>query len=683
MKKLIASFVVSMLITVSFAQQLPGNINVNAVGNNQRKDSISFVHRDDAKDSITITYKFLDSTRSIGLDHSINDFSAYYAVPSSLQFMGNDGSAGYSLIYTPILKAGWDDGFHAFDAYKYTLEDSKFFTTTHPFSQVAYQLASGSEQTVKVLHAQSPLPNVNFGFEYKLVSAPGFYVTQNNNINSYRAFFNYRGIKKRYAAYFILVGNTIRAAENGGIQNDSFLSNPDFSQRFTIPVNLGGAVTYAPSPFNSTITTGNNYKDITLFIRQTYDFGKKDSIDINDSTTEYLFYPKLRLQYSFSATANTHQFIDGTVDSTTLPTYANWYPTLFTKYHSTFTNYTPASFSLTDRSNIIINDFSFLQFPDTKNQSQFFLAGIRLENIQEQGYIVKDVFYSVVPDNDFNNLVLHGEYRNRTRNKLWDFLAKGEFYLEGFNNGDYNINASLSRYLGRKLGYLHLAFDNVNKSPAYIFNPASVFNLNTGTTTIYAKENITAFNAALDNPFIHLAFADYFITNYTYFSGYYQTAQDNKLINFLQLSGSKKIKLTKHFNWYVDLTVQQVDKSAPIRMPVVFTRNRIAYEGTFFQNLHISTGIEFRYYTPYKEYNYSPLEGQFMPQDTVTEKNLPDISAFVHFNIKTFTAYIRLDNLNSVSFSDGFGFTNNNFAAPHYVYPGMIFRVGVQWNFVN
>jgi putative beta-barrel porin len=683
MKKLIALFVVSIIITVSFAQQLPGNVNLNALGSGSsgpRKDSIAFVHRDDAKDSITIHYKFLDSTRNIALDHSINDFSSYFAVPFSLQFLGNDGSAGYSLIYQPLMKPGWDDGFHAFDAYRYTLEDSKFFKTTKPLSQVAYQLASGAEQTVKVLHAQSPKPNVNFGFEYKLVSAPGFFVTQNNNINSYRAFADYRGVKKRYAAYFILVGNTIKAAENGGITNDSLLSNPDFSQRFTIPTNLGGAVSYAPSPFNSTITTGNNYNDFTAFLRQTYDFGKNDSLDINDSTTEYLFYPKLRLQYSFSLTSNSHQFIDGNVDSTT---YANWYPTLFTKYNaSTFSTYRPTAFSLTAKSNIIVNDFSMLQFPDTKNQSQFFLEGIRLENIKTQGSIVEDSFSApIVPVNYYNNIILHGEYRNRTRNKLWDFFARGEIYLEGFNSGDYDVKASLARYLGQKLGNINLAFENVNKSPSYIYNPASPFNF--GNAATYAKENITAFKATLDNPFIHLDFADYFMTNYTYFSDYYHTAQDSKLINLLQLTASKKIKLTKHINWYADITVQQTDNSAPIKVPVIFTRNRIAYEGTFYQNLHISTGLEFRYYTPYKEYNYSPIEGQFMPQDTVTEKNLPDISAFLHFNIRTFSAYIRADNLNSVSFSNGFGFTNNNFAAPHYAYPGFIFRVGVQWNFIN
>jgi hypothetical protein len=151
----------------------------------------------------------------------------------------------------------------------------------------------------------------------------------------------------------------------------------------------------------------------------------------------------------------------------------------------------------------------------------------------------------------------------------------------------------------------------------------------------------------------------------------------------LQLSASKKIKLTKRWNLYADVTFQQTDGSAPLKVPLLFTRSRLAYEGIFFKNLNLSTGLEVRYFTPFEAYNYSPLMGQFTPQDTFKLKNLPDITAFFHFRIKSFTAFIRAENLNTVSFSNGFGFTNNNFAAPHYPTQGFMFRFGIQWGFVN
>ena len=182
---------------------------------------------------------------------------------------------------------------------------------------------------------------------------------------------------------------------------------------------------------------------------------------------------------------------------------------------------------------------------------------------------------------------------------------------------------------------------------------------------------------------MQLGFANHLISNYSYFYNYYQTTQSSKLINILQVSASKKIKLAKRWNWYLDATLQQTDAAAAIKVPLLYTRSRIAYEGNFFKNLSLSTGIEVRYYTPYKANNYSPLVGQFTPQDTLTLKNLPDVSAFLHFRIKSFTGFLRSENLNTMSFKNGFGFVDNNFSAPHIPTQGMIIRFGIRWWFVN
>ena len=108
----------------------------------------------------------------------------------------------------------------------------------------------------------------------------------------------------------------------------------------------------------------------------------------------------------------------------------------------------------------------------------------------------------------------------------------------------------------------------------------------------------------------------------------------------------------------------------------------MAFEGVFYKNLNLSTGFDVNYNTPYKANNYSPVMGQFFPQDS-TITNLPNVSYFFNFRIKSFTGLVKLENLNTVNFGNGFNFTNNNFAAPHYPTPGLIFRIGVNWRFVN
>jgi hypothetical protein len=622
----------------------------------------------DAKDSNTIRYRYLDSSHSNTFERPpLNDFYQYFPVPETEQYLGNTGNAGYSIIYSPLMKPGWDAGFHAFDAYRYSLEDTRFFKTDKPVTQLNYELASGKEQIISVLHTQNPAPNFNFGFEYRLINAPGFFVTQNTNHNNFRLFSTYQGKRKRYSASLIVISNSLKSSENGGIVSDTYLSDPNYSKRFTVPVNLGGDVTFQPSPFQVSVFTGNTYKDVTVFIRQTYDLGKKDSIAINDSMTNYLFYPTLRFQHTFTFSNYSYQFKDEAIDSTDSATYQSY------NIHQNVND----TFHVQEKWNVIRNDFSLLQFPDTKNQAQFFSEGISLENIHGQ------FMYTDTTSKTYYNVLVHGEYRNKTRNKLWDISARGELYLNGLNSGDYGVYATLGRYLNKTWDNIRLTFNNVSRTPSFIFNSASAFSF--GNATLDKKENITMMSASAENRFVNLSATNYVISNLPYFSDYTKTAQYSTIFNLLQIDASKKIKLTRKLNWYIDVVLQQTDGGAPVKVPLLFTRNRIAFEGTFFKNLILSTGFDVRYYTAYNAYNYSPVVGQFITQPNAPSlNNRPDISAFLHFRIKSFTGYLRAENLNAVNFTNGFDFTNNNFAVPHsYAYPGFIFRLGISWNFVN
>jgi hypothetical protein len=118
-------------------------------------------------------------------------------------------------------------------------------------------------------------------------------------------------------------------------------------------------------------------------------------------------------------------------------------------------------------------------------------------------------------------------------------------------------------------------------------------------------------------------------------------------------------------------------------LPLLFTRNRFAYEGKFFKTLNLSTGVELRYHTAYKADGFSPVLGQFFLQNTETIKNLPDIAAYLHFRIRSMAVFIRAENLNTVQATPSFGFVNNNFATPNQPTPGFFVRLGIFWGFVN
>ncbi len=634
-------------------------------GGGSSKDSLK--HRTGLEDSITINFRYMDSSRYQKFDSTINDFSKRFFLPPDYINLGNTGSAAKSLLFSPLMKPGWDAGFHAFDIYKLKPEETRFFNTTRPYTELNYVLSGKQEQMVGVLHTQNINPNWNFAFQYRLLTSPGYFKNQNTAQSSYRLNSYYQSPNRRYHLFFVLINNNIKAAENGGLRNNSDIDDlPDNKDRSAIPVLLGAPLPTYTNPLTTSVATGNKYKISNVFLRQQYDLGKKDSVQ-TDSVTIHLFYPKFRMEHSIQVNSYTYQFSDAVID-----------PYNDTNFYRPYYNFLsmPASYQLQDKWNEIINDFSLYQFPDEKNSQQFFKVGASLQNL-------KGTFDGGTAS--YQNTWVHAEYRNKTRNQKWDAEAHGELYLAGLNAGDYNAFGSLRRFVSKQIGFLQVGFQNVNRSPSYIFNPLSSFNI--ANVSGFRKENTTRIFASIDQPQRKLKLTGnyYLVTNYSYFSDYYHAQQASAVFNLLQITAEKEIRLRKHLQWLIELTVQQRAGDGPVNVPLVYTRSRIGYIGNLgFKNLLLSTGIEIKYNTPYKADGYSPLLGQFYFQDTATVKlRVPAINAYFHFRVKSFTAYLRAENLNTARTKNGFGFTNNNEAVTGYPSPGLQIRFGIFWSFVN
>lgn len=625
----------------------------------------SLRRRDKLEDSITIRFRYLDSTRISKLDSSVSDFSKRFPIPATHIFLGNTGSASRSILFSPKMNAGWDPGFHAFDIYKWTLQNARIVTTTRPYSEINYLIGARAEQVIELVHTQNLKPNWNVLAQYRLINSPGFFKNQKTNHNNYLITSWFQTMDKRYNASVALVSNKLQAGENGGMQNIADLKDPVYRDRFNIPTNIGGDATFGTNFFSTDVGTGNRYKEFSVLLRQQYDLGQKDSI-VTDSTVIPLFYPRLRFEHVFQYNRYAYNFRDYVADSA--------------YYHDNFgvaLNFPTDSFQMQDRWKEFINDFSIYQYPDAKNLHQFIKLGAAIQNFSLRNSIA---------DRSFINVFGHAEYRNRTRNQAWDIEAKGKLYFSGFNAGDYHAYITLQRFFGKRRSYALIGFENVNRTPSFIFDKRSEFNFTTSTAD-FKKENTVRLFASLFPAALKLKIEGnyYLLTNYTYLTSYYELQQESSLFTMLQLSLQKTIKLGKHWFWHSDVYFQQTIGNAPVNVPTIFTRNRIGYEGSLgYKNLDIAFGLDTRYHTPYKADGYSPVLGQFYYQDSVTIKNpLPDIALYVHLRIRAVKFYVRGENINSLNINNGFNFTNNNLAAPGYAYPGFFLRLGVYWSFVN
>jgi len=632
------------------------------------KDS-SLQHRDKYADSITIYYRYYDSTRNRTIDSSINDFTTRFPQKYWYNTLGNYGTAANSLLFNPLMTPGWDAGFHQYDMYRFTIENTRFYQTTRPYTELAYLLGNKSEQFINAIHTQNHGSNFNFSLEYRFSNGPGLYKTQNASHNNIRFTIHSQSVNKRYEAFLVLISNKAASSENGGLRNIKQLDSLALGDPFETDTRLGNPTAYYQNPFNTSVNTGNTYTDNTVLFRHQYDFGKKDSL-VTDSVTYKLFYARFRLQHTLQISGNTYQFKDNSaVDSIYLQYFSKVIPPNANAFDTV---------TYKDKWSIITNEFSVISFPDKNNQAQFAKAGIAIQTLTgtfgDTGVYTHHSYY---------NAYATGEYRNRARNNVWDIEATGKLYLAGLNAGDYSAYISLRRQLSKKIGYLQLGFQNVNKTPAFIYQPETNFPVLPHSS--FNKENIVKLFAAYDNPrqSFRLSGEYFLVNNYTYFDSFFRAKQATSLFNVLHVSAEKKFRLAKHINWYTEIHLQQTTGDAPLHVPFLLTRNRLAFEGNFYTNLFMSTGIEARYYSNYKADNYSPFTGQFFYQSEYTTANRPDVNLFFNFRIKSFKAFIRLENINALSSVQSFSFTHYNYALQQYPMQGMWFRLGIWWNFVN
>lgn len=625
------------------------------------KGNDSLRRRDQNADSITIFYKLYQSNTIQKLDTSINDFYKRFPVHYTAYNLGNTGTASKSYLFTPLLDAGFDAGFHSYDIYNYTVASTPFYQTTRPFTELTYLLGGKGEQLVEIKHTQNKKQQLNFSFDYRFSNAPGNLKNQQANFNNMRITAHFQSKRKRYESYFIMLNNKTAASENGGLVNAALLDSLALNNPYELETRLGQSAASFRNPFNTNITTGNIYQDNSLIWKQSYDLGQKDSV-VKDTTTTYLFYPRLRFQNEIKYQSQQFQFRDGSFDKVKYLNYFGFEPlTDVIQYQ--------------DRWNRFSNEFSLISFPQKNNSNQYLQIGGAFLNI-------KGNFLSK-PNWNTNETFGFVNYKNKTKNQVWDIDLSGKLFMTGYHAGDYQARFYLSSQLNKKGDYIVWGVNNTNRSPSMNYMSLTDFPI-TGFTNI-KKENSTQLMASIGNDRkAWKAFFSYnLIRNFQYFNTGFQPSVYEGNISLLKAQLQNKLGLSQHWFWYNDIYFQFLDPKAPIHLPLVLTRQRIAFEGIFYKNLNMSTGLEFVYHSKYKADNYMPFTGQFYLQNDILIQNRPNVNAFFNMMIKRFKAYIRVENLNTLLPTNQQLGNHYNFTSPTYASPGTWVRVGIWWNFIN
>lgn len=671
-KRLFTLLGVLLLVCIwqnTYAQMPPPGMRLDNRGRPMgpaQRGNDSLKQRDSNEDSITIFYRMFDSSRTRLIDSSTSNFYARFPLPLSYLYLNQYGAATRPILFTPNTAPGYDPGFHAYDAYHFSVKDTRFYNTTRPYTELDYVLGGRAEQTIKLVHTQNITPLWNVSFDYRLINSPGHFKNSTTNHSGIKFTTAFSTKNRRYSGLAIMLRNRTKANENGGVRNDTFLTsrNPAFFERFNIPTWLGFDEAFTNNFFTSNLATGFDHYNQTIYFRHQYDIGQKEESYDEDSSIIQKFYPRIRFQHNLQVVNRGFTYKDENVKTASSQE-------AYLK-HFNLSN-TDSIGRMTDRWREITNEAAILLFPEKNNQEQYLKLGGAFQWLKG--------WFAGLPKG-FNGTYLFGEYRNRTRNKKWDINANGKIFTTGAYAGNYLVAANLQTNLGSKIGALLLGFENANRTPGFLFNPESNFVLRQAIDL--NEENWTTLSADLYVTKLKLKLSGryFLVSNFTYWNEFTTAVQDATLQNIIRIGGDKKFVLTRRWNLYSEVYFQK-SSSSGINLPLFFTTNRLAYEGNFYKKLNLSTGVEFRYFSPFTADNYTPFNGQWVAQNDQSFANRPDLAAFLHIRIMGFKGFIRAENLNTFSFKNGFSWTNNTMAAPLYANPGFLLRVGIFWSFVN
>jgi len=154
--------------------------------------------------------------------------------------LGDFGSPHRQTVYQPRSREGLDLGFHNYDLYVKKAHEQRFFNTSHPYSQFMYTAGATQEEGfVNAVFAQNLSPNSSAAIDYSRIIHRGAYEGQRVRHTNLGVSIWYRTKNDRYYGLFTWAGNAIKQQNNGGIQDNSLLTDPDFEgNRSLIPTRL-------------------------------------------------------------------------------------------------------------------------------------------------------------------------------------------------------------------------------------------------------------------------------------------------------------------------------------------------------------------------------------------------------------------------------------------------------------
>ncbi len=550
---------------------------------------------------------------------------------------GNTGSAARPVYFTPVFRRGLDLGFHQFDIYHISATALPFYRIQKAFTNLAYyQQGEQADSYFTAQFARNFAKGVHFSLDYKRISHIGNlnqYPEQNSRQTALAAGFRFHKLQSRYDAFLAFASNTSEQEDNGGISIE--------------PVGVPGRPN-APSNADVFLRDAQTrYSFRELSYTQHWRFGGR-----SDSTGSIsrVFPVMHRITWS----DNRHKFFDREPENH--PDFYTWFPNLLADDRGT--RY-------------------FIRHQKLENTFQIATrrTGTRSSDQFEAGLIHALNWVTMEPrDTLTNHLLLTGRVALSPAPAL---RFEGYAHLSLLDNvGDYRLDGRLEIQLP-KAGRLELRAFNQLNAPSLVQH-RFLISQRVQWENYFSKILESGLSAQLQVkglPF-EIGGAYYLLNNFVYFDSTATPRQTGVPISILQATLLHRLRIGK---FHLDNTaVFQSASEELIRVPEIFSKHSLYYQGKWFKVLQVRLGFDIRLNTPWTPEYYNPVIGQFHLQNRQEALFFPATDAYLAIRVASFRAYLKWEGLGSAMIPGRYYYQNGFYAHP---FPGL--RFGMKWRLAD
>jgi hypothetical protein len=578
-----------------------------------------------------------DSLRYFPLDtllKGVQNYNPAYYTGYGYRFLGNLGSAASPFQYAPLRRPGLHPGIRQLDLYGISSSSIRYYAARKRFTDIYYITGSNREQLLELTHSQNIRPNFNAGLHLRRMTTIGHLSDQVTYNSSLAGFVRYNTRNRRYNVLFNAIANKNENDENGGLLNDSILTEGTGITR-NLPTGLSDAYT--------------RWKSRQYTLSHFYNTGL-------DSTGARTGAIRLRIAHSLSYTKRSFVYQD---DNPLL----GFYPYVLANPLRTL-----------DTTGVrgLENRVSLIAF-SKRGSAQLFVKQENMEFLQG----TKDsAGVTLVSADTLYSSHFAGASAEQKLGSSMRVLLKAMYGLAGYNAGDYLGEASLV-YASDNLLMAGLTFATQRSAPDLVMN--RYFSNHFEWFNSFSKMNVQSAGAYLALPLARLyAAVDYsLVEGYLYFGPDAKPAQHKGVINVISARLNKDFTLG---NWHLDNRILfQFANPDRIRVPSVVSYQSLYYERRLAgKPLIWQAGIDVRYTGAYYSETYMPATGQFFLQNERLIGNYPVADVFFALKVKSARLFLKGEHVN-----DGLLQKEPYYLVPHYPMPGLTVKLGVSWRFYD